>query len=309
VNLEEHAKGEEQPSPPSRFPQVSPELKRRVGTAAIVIPILLVLIISGGVPFLVLIAAMIAGGIEEFNRIMRTRGYAPIRKVSPLLGAGLAVVAYCSNEYYLTLLLTFAILSVLMTQLTHEDISAAITGISVSITGILYVGWLLSHTILVRNLGITLAASSPESGKVLEGSPLTGDLGLFFTVMVLACVFLNDTGAYFVGKKWGRHKLAPTISPKKTWEGFFGGVATCLATACLVNLVFRADFGYGHALMIGLLVAVFGTLGDLVESLIKRDAQIKDSGTLFPGHGGILDRLDSILFSFPIVYYYLKIIF
>lgn len=309
MNPEERATDAEHLSPPARFPLISPELKRRVGTAAIVIPILLVLIISGGVPFLVLIAAMIAGGIEEFNRIMRTRGYTPVRKVSPLLGAGLAVVAYCSNEYYLTLLLTFAILSVLMTQLTHEDISAAITSISVSITGILYVGWLLSHTILVRNLGITLAASRPEAGKVLERSPLTDDLGLFFTIMILACVFLNDTGAYFVGKKWGRHKLSPTISPKKTWEGFFGGVAACLATACLVNLVFQADFGYGHALMVGLLVAVFGTLGDLVESLIKRDAQIKDSGTLFPGHGGILDRLDSILFSFPIVYYYLKIVF
>lgn len=301
------APGAAAPSP-SRPPRISPELRRRIQTAFILLPIILVLVVAGGVPFLILIAALIAGGIEEFNRIMQTRGYAPVRRVTPLLGAGLAVVAFCSNEYYLTLLLTFAILLVLMTQLTHREISKAITGMSVSITSILYVGWLLSHTILVRNLGISLGGR-PEVSAVLASSPITLDVGLFLTIMILACVFLNDTGAYFVGRKWGRHKLAPTISPKKTWEGFFGGLATCLGTACLVNLIFRSDLGYGNALVVGFLVGVFGTLGDLVESLIKRDAQIKDSGTLFPGHGGILDRLDSILFSFPIVYYYAKIIF
>jgi phosphatidate cytidylyltransferase len=149
----------------------------------------------------------------------------------------------------------------------------------------------------------------PGAAAILAGNRLSEDLGLFITIMVFAGVFLGDTGAYFVGKKWGRHKLAPAVSPKKTWEGFFGGWITACLSAVLVNLVFGARFSYGHALAIGGLIGIFGVLGDLVESQIKRDAGIKDSGTLFPGHGGMLDRLDSILFSFPVVYYYVKIIF
>jgi phosphatidate cytidylyltransferase len=285
------------------------ELKKRLMTAAVAVPILLLLIYVGGIPFLLLIITFIIAGIWELNRIMENRGYHPQPEISLLAGAGMALVAYSGNALYLNMYLTLALLAILIFQLGRQDVSLAMNGFSTTIAGVFYIGWLLSHAVLVRNFGLSLRTESVKSAFLLRDSHLGHDVGLFFTIMVLACVFLNDTGAYFAGKNLGKKKLAPTISPNKTWEGFWGGLATAWVTACLVNLVFQSHFSYWHCLAIGTLVAVFGTLGDLLESLIKRDAKIKDSGTFFPGHGGVLDRLDSILFSFPVVYYYLRIIF
>lgn len=285
------------------------ELRKRLMTAAVAVPILLLLIYVGGIPFLLLIITFIIAGIWEFNRILESRGYHPQPEISLLAGAGMALVAYSGNALYLNLYLTLALLGILIFQLSRKDISLAMNGFSTTIAGVFYIGWLLSHAVLVRNFGLSLRTESVKSVFLLRDSHLGHDVGLFFTIMVLACVFLNDTGAYFAGKNLGKKKLAPTISPNKTWEGFWGGLATSWVTACLVNLVFQSHFSYLHCLAIGTLVAVFGTLGDLLESLIKRDGKIKDSGTFFPGHGGVLDRLDSILFSFPVVYYYLRIVF
>ncbi len=285
------------------------ELKLRLTTAAVAVPILLILIYVGGIPFLLLIITFIIAGIWELNRILESRGYHPQRKVSLVAGAGMAAVAYFSNPLFLNLYLSMALLAILIVQLSRRDVSLAINSFSVTIAGVFYIGWLLAHVVLVRNFGLSLRSESVKAALLLDNSHLGHDTGLFFTVMILACVFLNDTGAYFAGKNLGKRKLSPIISPNKTWEGFWGGLVTSWVTACLVNLIFQARFSYLHCLAIGTLVAIFGTLGDLLESLIKRDAQLKDSGTFFPGHGGVLDRLDSILFSFPVVYYYLRIIF
>lgn len=119
----------------------------------------------------------------------------------------------------------------------------------------------------------------------------------------------SDTGAYLIGKSFGRHKLFERISPKKTWEGFLGAIALVILTAfVLTQFQFFGTYTLQNWIIIGLLISIFGTLGDLFESLLKRNLKIKDSGNILPGHGGALDRFDAFFFSVPAVYFYLSLI-
>ncbi|MBF0106783.1 MAG: phosphatidate cytidylyltransferase [Deltaproteobacteria bacterium] len=125
----------------------------------------------------------------------------------------------------------------------------------------------------------------------------------FLCFLAIACTYLGDTGAYFTGRAFGRHKLARVISPGKTVEGAFGAVAGGMVAAVIVGLLFRPEVHVAMMVGIGAVIAVLGILGDLAESLLKRGFGVKDSGTIIPGHGGILDRLDSLLFTAPFVYF------
>ena len=151
--------------------------------------------------------------------------------------------------------------------------------------GILYAGWLLSY----------LAALRIEAGRD-------------WLLLALLATFGSDTAAYFIGKAIGKHKLAPAISPGKTWEGAIGG----LFGAVIVSLLFTLEtpvqlsLGYGQAIILGLAISVFGQLGDLVESLLKRNCEVKDSGKWMPGHGGLLDRIDSLLFVSATIWLYVE---
>jgi len=124
---------------------------------------------------------------------------------------------------------------------------------------------------------------------------------IFFLLLV---VWLGDAGAYYVGKSLGKRKLSPRISPKKTVEGLIGGIATSIIAAVVIHLTFFKEFPLLHAITAGVILSVAGVIGDLAESMWKRSAAVKDSGTLIPGHGGFLDRFDSILFTAPILYSY-----
>ncbi|MFA5316570.1 MAG: phosphatidate cytidylyltransferase [Dehalococcoidales bacterium] len=153
-----------------------------------------------------------------------------------------------------------------------------------SLGGIIYLGLLLSHLVALRGL---------EHGRDW----------VFFALTVNA---FSDSAAYMVGRVWGRHRLAPNISPRKTWEGAAGGVigAVISGAALFYLLDLPASFSIGHALVLGILISLAGQMGDLVESLFKRNMSTKESGNLLPGHGGFLDRLDSIVFVGVLVYYY-----
>jgi phosphatidate cytidylyltransferase len=148
-------------------------------------------------------------------------------------------------------------------------------------TGVLYVGWLISYLVLLRI-----------------------DAGRNWLFLALFLTFGSDTAAYFIGKAIGRHKLAPAISPGKTWEGAFAGVVGAVIVSCLFTFdtPLQVPMSILEAIILGVAVSVFGQLGDLAESMLKRGAGVKDSGKLMPGHGGILDRLDSILFAGVVVY-------
>lgn len=124
---------------------------------------------------------------------------------------------------------------------------------------------------------------------------------VFFLMLV---VWLGDAGAYYVGRNFGKHKLSPRISPKKTVEGLAGGIATSVIAAFVIHFTFFKEFPIVHAAIAGVLLSVAGVVGDLAESMWKRSAAVKDSGTLLPGHGGFLDRFDSIFFTAPILYVY-----
>jgi len=132
-----------------------------------------------------------------------------------------------------------------------------------------------------------------------------GDLGKPLLFFFLATIWAGDSGAYYVGSRFGRHKMTPRISPNKTWEGLAGGAATTFAAAAASKLVFGLPWSWGHTAVLAAILAVAAPLGDLVESQFKRDTKVKDSSTLIPGHGGFLDRTDSLLYAAPPVLGYL----
>jgi phosphatidate cytidylyltransferase len=130
------------------------------------------------------------------------------------------------------------------------------------------------------------------------------EVGSYLVYFLLLVVWLGDSGAYYVGRKFGRHKLSPRISPKKTIEGMAGGVTASVITAVVIQMTFFQQMPLHHAVISGVILSITGVIGDLTESMWKRSAAVKDSGTLLPGHGGFLDRFDSILFTAPILYCY-----
>jgi phosphatidate cytidylyltransferase len=130
------------------------------------------------------------------------------------------------------------------------------------------------------------------------------DAGRDWVFFALFTTFASDTIAFFAGRALGRHKLAPGISPGKTWEGAIAGVFGAIIFSLLLVTLLSLPLSYGQAILLGLLVSIFGQLGDLTESLFKRNMGVKDSGRLIPGHGGVLDRMDSVVFAGIVVYYY-----
>ena len=151
-----------------------------------------------------------------------------------------------------------------------------------TIAGILYVGWLLSYLVALRGL----------------------DAGRDWVFFALFTTFASDTTAFFTGRAWGRHRLAPNVSPGKTWEGAIAGVFGAIVVSLVLVMLLSLPLNYWQAVLLGLVVSIFGQLGDLVESLFKRNMGVKESGKSMPGHGGFLDRMDSVAFAGVVVYYY-----
>lgn len=274
-------------------------LAKRLLSAAVVVPILLYLFWRGGWLFVVLIELAILLGMNEYYRMVETRGLSPKKLVGIAAALLIGLIALTGRVDYMALFLSLVVLVVMIDQLASRDLSAVITGSAVTLFGVIYIGWMLSHALLLR------FPTDPPAGV---------DLGLFFVILAIAGTFLADAGAFFVGRAFGRHKLAPFISPGKTWEGAIGGVVGGTLGIVGTKLVFDwfifptpgSGMPLYHCLILGLILVPATIGGDLFESMLKRDAGIKDSGALIPGHGGIMDRLDSILFALPVTYYYLR---
>ncbi len=158
----------------------------------------------------------------------------------------------------------------------------------------------LGTLFVVAYLGLTGGYLGALGTIQLPGATDRGDM----IILALVAVYVGDIFAYYGGRTFGRHRLAPVISPKKTWEGLIAGLTGSVAGALLAPLWFARALPVRHAIALGLLLGGVGVVGDLVESLLKRAAEVKDSGTLLPGHGGILDRIDSLLFAAPVLYWY-----
>jgi phosphatidate cytidylyltransferase len=291
-------------------PRAASELVQRLLTAAVLIPFVTWIIVLGGIPYLLTVMAFALLAQREFYRLIEDKGAMPLDGLGLAFGAAIVLVAYMGNEYHATILLTASLLGLMVAQLRKARIQESLASISGTFFGVFYVSWLLSHAIVLRFFFDSANAKYPfEELLVLELHP---DAGIFFMVYVLVCVVWCDAGAYFAGRAWGRRKLAPKVSPGKTVEGALGGLsAGCLGGVLTKGLFdvawpeLSAALPWRLVLPFALMLSVVGILGDLVESMLKRDAAVKDAGGLLPGMGGVLDRVDAPLLAIPLMYYML----
>jgi phosphatidate cytidylyltransferase len=253
-------------------------------TGVIAIPILFGIIAYGGEDaFAVLIIVVSLAGMHEYNRMAFGRGFTLEKMETLIIALFILLTSFYANLPLLLAVLTFAVMTVLILDLLRIrkqglDMSHA----GRVILGILYIPLLMAHFILIRQT---------QSG-----------VRWIFFILVMA--FAGDTVAYYIGRRLGKRKLFSDVSPGKTIEGTIGLVAGSLAGSLLFKLFFFPMLPVAHAAFLGLMGSVIGQLGDLSESALKRTAGMKDSGMLLPGHGGVLDRLDCLMFITPFVYYY-----
>jgi len=233
---------------------------------------------------LMVCAAAILGLYEFYSMTMANGGTG--EKIGGItLGAILcALIQWASSEMIMVFLCAVMVVLFLGYAFSSEKLSILPNRIGIVFLGIIYVPFLLSHVTLINKL--------PQ--------------GIWWVLLLLATVWVGDTFALLIGSWWGRHKLSPRISPHKTVEGFFACFVGAILTVFAFKALFLPTVRGADALFVGLGIALFGQLGDLSESMIKRGAKVKDSGSLIPGHGGVLDRLDSFFFAAPFLYYFLK---
>ncbi|HSG30083.1 MAG TPA: phosphatidate cytidylyltransferase [Thermodesulfobacteriota bacterium] len=271
-------------------------LTQRILTAIVGVPILLLVFYFGSIYFLAFILLIVALGSYEFFSLVDNRNLDNKKILGILFCIILPVGAYFGYLYFI-FLFTLVSISTLFIHLQKQDLSNTLMGAGTKFLGIVYIGWFLSHAVLIRNV-------NNSSFPYLDASNIkTTDIGFFWIVFAVACTFLNDTGAYFVGKAKGKTKLAPRLSPGKTVEGTVAGIAMACICGVFINLIFQGPIEYSWALLMGFVVGVIAVFGDLIESMFKRSVSIKDSGGLLPGHGGVLDRFDSLILVFPVMYY------
>ncbi len=264
-------------------------LGKRVLVAAILLPIGVAAIWLGGWYLTALVALFMGAAAWEYVTLFRSGGLQPglvlVVGGTLLLLVGRMVNGFDSVGWIISLIVLVSMTYHLVSYERGRE--QAGTDFAVTRAGVFYIGWLGAYFISLRSL--------PE--------------GQWWVLVVLAGVMLADSGAYFIGRRFGRHKLSPRLSPKKTWEGYFGGILIGVPLTTFFAYLFSLAAGPGTVItplrgaIIGLIMAVIPTLGDLGESMIKRQFGVKDSGTILPGHGGAFDRIDAWLWAVVIGYY------
>ena len=261
-------------------------LVQRVLAAALFGPALLALFWYGGIPLVLAIGLIVAVGTREFCHMLGAKNLHPwtyVAIIASLIWCGLAFT------YDLQVWATFFLplfLMLLIMALFRGETGSRLANMGGTLLAILYVGFLGSFVILVRN------------------DPMSNNL---FTMFILAGIWASDVAAYFSGRTFGRWHPFPTLSPGKTEAGFIGGTLATIATMAWCTQAWNL-LPLNQGLILGLIIGIGAPIGDLIESMIKRDMGVKDTSELIPGHGGILDRFDSVFFGFPLVYIYLQII-
>jgi phosphatidate cytidylyltransferase len=282
------------------------ELAQRIGASVVGIPIALAVLYAGGWIMAVALAVIAAIGAAEFYRIAGKSGARPLW-VPGVIGSALLVLV---GGFEPTLGATAPWLWVVTVALLLVTAAAAIkfrgvagqpfASVAATLTGAVFVGGTILHGLLLRHLlstGIVPGVAGRWAGTALVG-------------FAIGLTWLNDSGAYFVGRAIGRRKLIPAVSPGKTVEGALGGIIVAVVAGALYSALVLGDLvglplGLWEGAVGGLLIALVAQIGDLAESLFKREAGVKDSGRVIPGHGGILDRFDALFFALPIAYWYL----
>lgn len=258
-------------------------LGKRLRTAGILIAIFVLFFLLAPAWLLCTLAVLVVLiGFWEYLDMTEAEENTPDRVLCLLLVAFFPVTAYLGKTpcLYGYLFACFMVLS-FRSLLSRKELETRWASLQRRMFGVLYVGFTLSHFLLLVDL---------ESWR-----------RWIFAILIV--IYMGDGAAYFTGSYMGRKKLASRLSPQKTWEGAFGGLLGSLAGMLACKFIFFSCLPYGRSLILAAALAVSGQMGDLVESLIKRSHNTKDSGTLLPGHGGILDRIDSVLFAVPVGYY------
>ena len=253
-------------------------------------------LIMGGSALFALTLLFIIFATKEYVCILKHKGFYPSLKVILFADLFLSVLAYCNRFNMLSFALTICSISAFMWVL-FKGRQPYIANAATTILGFIYGGLFPLYLIFLRDIG-----TNPTYSYLLKDSGEGAGKG--YVLLIFFAVLLTDTGCYYFGSKFGKHKLAPIISPNKTIEGSIGGTVLAILVSLFIGHLI--DLAWYHCIIAGTLTAVFAQIGDLCESLIKRDAGVKDSGNTLPGHGGFLDRTDSYVFTLPILYYYFQ---
>lgn len=246
--------------------------------------------------FVALAVAAMVLALFEFYVLAKQRGLAPETSAGFVAAIAILIVSFFAADMALNLLLVQLVIivltagSLIAATLRGAPFDKMLSSVGATILGVLYIALLGSHLVAIR-----VALSQEMSAHLLS----------FFFLVLMG----GDAGAYYVGRALGKRKLAPSISPGKTWEGVAGGVAAALLMAAIAHYWFFHELPLKLALPLAAVMTVVGILGDLAESALKRGAGAKDAANILPGHGGLLDRLDSLLFNAPLIYYFARFYF
>lgn len=269
---------------------------RRALSVVVLAPLVLLIVYMGDWFYLILVSVAVVMMQVEYCRLAQHF----TEKLNPVMPALLSGV-FCLFAYFLPVLtqtisastvifsyFTFVFIYIFAESIFRAKVAGELLAVTLKLTGILTIGWALGyHLILLRN---------------------AGPIGRHLIFLLAGIIWCSDTGAYLVGRAFGKHKLGTPVSPRKTIEGTIGGLVVGTLTSFLLStLLLKGTLSWEHAVFIGLLLSVLGQLGDLSASLMKRTAGVKDSGDVIPGHGGFIDRCDSLIFSTPVLYYYLAL--
>ncbi|MBR2069027.1 MAG: phosphatidate cytidylyltransferase [Candidatus Gastranaerophilales bacterium] len=263
----------------------------RVITGVVVSVIALCAIILGSIPLYLLLLVIVFLCSREFVQVLKHKGFHPSLHIIVFSAFVFTTLTFFHRFDLVPSMLTLTILASFLIVLFRGR-QPYIVNVATTTLGALYCGWLPCHLLLIRQIGMNRVSA-------FQFSPSEG---LFLLIFVFIAVALTDIGAYYFGVKFGKHKLAEVVSPKKTIEGAVGGGLCAILISALA--IFYTNLTVVQALFGGLIITLSAQLGDLSESLIKRDAGVKDSSDILPGHGGMLDRFDGYIFAIPIAYYY-----
>lgn len=241
-------------------------------------------IMYGGIALLTLVLVIVFFASKEYVKILEHKGFYPSLKIILTSEVLLGAISYFQKFHLVAIALTVCSMLAFMWVLFRGR-QPYIANVATTILGFVYCGWFPMHLLFLREL---------HSAQFHDG--------LGFVVMMFTAILMTDIGCYYAGTHLGKHKLAPVISPNKTIEGSIGGAIAAVIGAVIVGWFIGVQWYV--SLFAGLLCTVFAQIGDLCESLIKRDAGVKDSGNTLPGHGGFLDRADSFVLTIPVMYYF-----
>jgi phosphatidate cytidylyltransferase len=286
----EAIRGTDQPPAPApgsdELPQGGRSLRQAVVTAVVLLALVALCAYLGTTAFFVLICVVVLTALFEVYDAVVQAGGRPSLPLGMLAGLGMLLAAFLERPAILAVVVALTMYGAFLLALRPARGSSASTDVAWTLLGVAWVG---------------------GGGAGATSILMINDSGLFLLIGYVLVTAIDDIGAYFVGVSFGRHKMAPSISPGKSWEGFFGGMAAAL----LAGLAFGAladDLTLVDGVALGAISSLLAPVGDLVESMFKREMGIKDSGRLLPGHGGLLDRLDAIVFCAPAAYLYLRFV-